>query len=144
MSAIKDIKYQIIRRLSAVSSINKVYDYEKINPDGFPAAFVSFAGSDNEFFTNAENKRVYTYRILLLAQIGQDRTNADQVEEAEHQIQDLVGDVLDSMDSDITLDGNTQVIFMEAAVGDPGYVEYEGGWARSGEVKLKVHSLYLV
>lgn len=144
MSAIKNIKYQIIRRLSAVSSINKVYDYEKINPTGFPAAFVTFAGSDNEFFSNAENKRVYTYRILLLAQIGQDRTSADQVEEAEHQMQDLVGDVLDSMDSDITLDGNTQVIFMEAAVGDPGYVEYEGGWARSGEVKLKVHSLYLV
>lgn len=144
MSAIKNIKYQIIRRLSAVSSINKVYDFEKTNPAGFPAAFVTFAGTDNEFFTNAENKRIYTYRILLLAQIGQDRTNADQVEEAEHTMQDVLGDVLDSMDSDITLDGNTQVIFMEAAVGDPGYVEYEGGWARSGEIKLKVHSLYLV
>lgn len=144
MSAIKQIKGQIIRRLQSVSAVNKVYDYEKINPAGFPAAFVTFAGSDNEFFSNAENKRVYAYRILLLAQIGQDRTNTDQLEEAEHTIQDLVGDVLDSMDSDITLDGNTQVIFMEAAIGEPGYVEYEGGWARSGEVTLKVHSLYLV
>ncbi len=144
MSAIKTIKSQIIRRLNTVASINKVYDYEKINPAGFPAAFVTFAGSDNEFYSNAENKRVYAYRVLLLAQIGQDRADANQLEAAEHLIQDIVGDVLDAMDSDITLDGNTQVIFMEAAVGEPGYVEYEGGWARSGEVTLKVHSLFLV
>lgn len=144
MSAIKNIKLGIIRNLSAISSVNKVYGHEKINPDGFPAVFVTFAGTENEFFTDAENKRIYSYRILVLAQIGQDRTNSDRVEAAEEVIEDVTGDILDTMDSDITLDNNVQVVFVEAAVGTPGYVEYEGGWARSADITIKVHSIYLV
>lgn len=144
MSAIKVIKKQIINKVSAVSSVNKVYDYEKVNPDGFPAVFVTFSGSDNEFFTNAENKRVFTYRVLVLVPLGQDNITPDAVEQAEQAIQDVTGDILDAMDSDITLDDSAQVVFMEAAVGEPGYVSYEGGQARSSEILLRVHSVYLV
>lgn len=144
MSAIKNIKKGIVTNISAISSINKVYDFEKLNPTGFPCAFVTFQGTDNEFYTTAENKRIYTYRILVLAQIGQDTSNTDIVELAEQTIEDCLGDILDTMDSDITLDNNTQVIFVEAAVGQPGYVDYEGGVARSGEIMIRVHSLYLV
>lgn len=144
MSVIKDIKRGIVTNISAISSINKVYDHEKLNPDGFPAAFVTFSGSENEFFTTAENKRIFAYRILVLAPVGQDLSNTNAVEQAEQTIEDCVGDILNTMDSDITLDNNAEVIFVEAAVGQPGYVEYEGGMARSGEVTIKVHSLYLV
>lgn len=144
MSAIKNIKRDIIRNIAAISSVNKVYDHEKLNPAGFPAVFVTFQGSENEFFTNAENKRVYAYRVLILAQIGQDRESTDAVEKAEQVVEDVTGDIIDTMDSDITLDANSQVVYMEAAVGEPGYVEYEGGWARSSEITLRVHSIYLV
>lgn len=144
MGAIKLIKQAIITKLSAVSTLNKVYAYEKKNPTGFPAAFVTFASSDNEFFSTAENKRVFGYRILVLAQIGQDINNSNRVEKAEEAIQDVTADVLDQMDSNITLDGNTEVIFVEATIGEPGYVEYEGGWARSSEIIVRVHSIYLV
>lgn len=144
MGAIKNIKKGLITNLSAISSLNKVYDHEKINPAGFPAAFVTFTGTENEFYTTAENKRIYTYRVLVLAPIGQDLSNTNVVEQAEQTIEDCVGDILDTMDSDITLDNNSQVIFVEAAVGQPGYVDYEGGVARSGEVLIKVVSLYLV
>lgn len=144
MSAIKDIKKELIRNVSAISSVNKVYGFEKINPDGFPAVFITFVGTSNEFFTNAENKRVYEYRILTLAQIGQDLTSSNAVEEAEATIQDVTGDILDTLDSDITLDGAAEMVFMEAAVGQPGYVEYEGGQARSSEITVRIHSVYLV
>lgn len=144
MSAIDDIKKEIIRKISGISSINKVYGYEKVNPAGFPAAFITFQGSENEFFTNAENKRIFSYRVLILVQIGQDTTSTDAVDLAEQTIQQITGDVLNTMDSDITLDGASEVVFMEAAVGQPGYVEYEGGMARSAEVTLKVHSIYIV
>lgn len=144
MSAIKNIKKGIMTNIAAVTSINKVYDHEKLNPDGFPCAFVTFNGTDNEFYTTAENKRIYTYRVLILAQIGQDTSNTAIVEQAEQTIEDCVGDILDAMDSDITLDNNSQVIFVDASVGTPGYVDYEGGVARSGEVLIKVTSLYLV
>lgn len=144
MSAINDIKRGVVTKIAAVSSVNKVYDYEKINPDGFPAAFVTFQGTENQFFTNAENKRVFIYRILILCQIGQDASNTVALEQAELTIQQITGDILDTMDSDITLDNNTEVIFVEAAVGQPGYVNYEGGMARSSEITLKIHSIYLV
>lgn len=144
MSAIKNIKKSIITQLATISTVNKVYDHEKINPTDFPCVFVTFNGSDNEFFTNAENKRVHSYRILALAQIGQDRTNSDRVELAEQTIEDITGDILDKLDSNITLAGDTQVIFMEAAVGTPSYYEYEGGWARGVEIIAKVHSIYIV
>lgn len=144
MSAIKNIKANLVTKISSISSINKVYDYEKINPDGFPAAFVTFTGNDNEFYTTAENKRIYTYRILVLAPIGQDLSNTPALEQAEQTIEDCTGDILDALDSDITLDGNVQVIFVAASVGQPGYVSYEGGQARSGEITVKIHSLYLV
>lgn len=144
MSAIKNIKKGIITNISAISSINKVYGYEKLNVDGFPAVCVTFLGTDNNFHTNAENERTYSYRLLVLAQIGQDVGSSNIVEEAEEIIQDVTGDILDTMDSDITLDENSQVIYVEAAVGEPGYVEYEGGIARSSEIIIKVHSIYLV
>lgn len=141
---IKNIKQSIITNLQAVSTLNKVYAYEKVNPAGFPAAFVTFMGTENEFYSNAENKRVFVYRILVLAQIGQNRDDSDRVERAEEVIEAVVGDVLGALDSDIELDNNSQVVFMEAALGEPGYVEYEGGWARSAEITARVHSIYLV
>lgn len=144
MSAIKAIKQALNTQIAAISTINKVYNHEKVNPAGFPCAFITFAGSDNEFYTNAENKRVHSYRILVLAQIGQDRSASDRVELAEETIEDITGDVLDRLDSNITLDDNTQLVYMEAAVGLPSYYEYEGGWARGVEITVKVHSIYIV
>lgn len=144
MSAIKNIKKGIVNNIAAITSVNKVYDFEKLNPDGFPAAFVTFLGTDNEFYTTAENKRIYHYRILVLVPIGQNLSNTDELEQAEQTLQDITGDILDTMDSDITLDHNSQVIFVEAAVGQPGYYDYEGGKARGSEITIKVHSIYLV
>lgn len=144
MHAIKAIKTEIMKKLTNVSTLNRVYSYERINPEGFPCAFVTFDSNDNEFFTNAENKRVYGYRVLILAQIGQDRSNSDRVQAAEEAIEEAVGDVLNSLDSDITLGSNSQVLYVEAALGQPGYVEYEGGWARSAEITIRVHSIYVV
>lgn len=144
MSAIKDIKKGIIRNISAVDSVNKVYGYEKLNVDGFPAVCITFTGTDNQFHTNAENERTYTYRALVLAQIGQDISNSNVVDEAEEIIEDVTGDIMNVMDSDITLDENTEVVYIEATVGSPGYVEYEGGMARTSEIFIKVHSIFLV
>ncbi len=144
MSASSVIKSDIIDKLSALPSFNKVYGWEKTNPAGFPCAFVTFAGAENEFFTSAENKRVFGFRILILAFIGQDRDSTNQAEKAEQQIQDLIGEAIDAFDSDITLGANAQTVFVEAAVGEPGYVAFEGGWARSAEINLRVHSIYAI
>lgn len=147
MGAFINIKKEIITKLSALPDFNKVYSFEKLNPAGFPAVFVTATGVDNSFFTNAENQRVYGYRVLILMQGGQGLIGDapdDVMDTAEQAIQDLTDRAIDAVDSDYTLDDNTQVVFVEAAIGDFGYMEYEGGWARSAEIILKVHSIYVV
>lgn len=147
MSASNNIKKELIKKISACGSVNKVYGFEKINPTGFPAVFVTVAGVENEFFTNAENKRIFGFRALVLFQGGQNllaQAQSDQMEEAELGIQDLLGEIIDAVDSDYTLGDYIQVLFVEAAVGEFGYVEYEGGWARTAEINLRVHSIYVV
>lgn len=147
MSAIKSIKKEINRKVSAVTSVNKVYDYEKINPTGFPAACITYAGMENEFFTNAENKRVYVYRIFVMVRISESEASStsDQVEIGEQQIQDITADVIDAIDDDYTLGGDdAEILFVEAAVGEPGYIQTEGGWCRTSEITVRVHSLFLV
>tara|TARA_R110000868_G_scaffold39565_2_gene137697 strand:- start:556 stop:999 length:444 start_codon:yes stop_codon:yes gene_type:complete len=147
MGAFIDIKKEIINKLSALPDFNKVYSFEKLNPAGFPAVFVTATGVDNEFFTNAENQRVYGYRVLILMQGGQGLVGdaPDNVmDTAEKAIQDLTDRAIDAIDSDYTLSGAVEVVFVEAAIGNFGYVEYEGGWARSAEIILKVHSIFTV
>ena len=147
MSASSNIKREIIRKLSALTDFNKVYSYEKLQPNGFPAVFVTTTGVANEFFTNAENKRVYGYRVLILMQGGQGLVGdapEDVMDTAEQGIQELVERAINAIDSDYTLDDNSQVVFVEAAVNEYGYVEYEGGWARSAEVTLNVHNIFIV
>lgn len=147
MGVIRSIKQELIAKVSALPEFNKVYGYERLNPGGFPAAFITFAGQENEFFTNAENKRVYIYRCLILFQIGNvplGETNPAEMEVAEEAIQDLVEDAIDAVDSDYTLGNDAEVLFVDAVVGEPGYVEYEGGVARSAEVTFRVHSIFIV
>lgn len=147
MSASNDIKNAIMTKLSALPDFNKVYSYEKLQPEGFPAAFVTTTGVENEFHSTAENKRVYGYRVLILMQGGQGLPQdapADVMDTAEQGIQELVGEAIDALDSDITLDDNAQVVFVAASIGEYGYVEFEGGWARSAEVLINVHSIFIV
>lgn len=147
MSASNNIKNALMTKLSALPDFNKVYSYEKLQPAGFPAAFVTTTGVENEFHSTAENKRVYGYRVLILMQGGQGLPQdapANVMDTAEQGIQELVGEAIDALDSDITLDDNAQVVFVAASIGEYGYVEFEGGWARSAEVLIKVHSIFIV
>lgn len=144
MSISNQIKKEIIRKISATEAINKVYAFERKNPQGFPCAFVTVMGVENQFHSTAENMRIFGFRVLLLCQIGQDQNDTDAVERAEEQIQDVLDDIINALDLDITLGDYALVRFVEASVGEFGYVEYEGGWARSAEVMVRVHSEFLV
>lgn len=148
MSAIQNIKDEIINKLDNLEDFNKVYGHEKLNPSGFPAIFVTFAGMDNEFFTNAENKRVYEYRILVLVQVGQktvgETSAPDVTDEAEKAVQELTQRAIDALDSDYTLGDYGEMVYMEAVVGEPNYYEFEGGWARGIEFRVRIHSVYVV
>ena len=95
------IKYQIIKKIEAGSSAAKVYGFDKLPVSQFPAVFVKVSGVDGDFWTNAENMRVYSYRVLILFQIGQTPTDVtnDRMQNAEDAVAQVVDEILNVIDS---------------------------------------------
>lgn len=146
MSRAVTIKDKLVSDIDGFSSVYIAYNYEKLNPKGFPAVFVTLQGIEGEFETNAENSRVYTYRALAIYPIGKsvDTATQEAINKADGALSDVLDQIIDGIDSEYTLDGTIDVLFVEALDSDFGYVEYEGGWARSAQIVIKVHTDYLV
>lgn len=136
MSIANTFKKNIINKLASLSSINKVYSFEDINPTGFPCAFVTLGNHENEFSSTAENRRVWIFRILLLVR-GDYKTDSDR-EKAEDQLLELMEQVIDEFDTDIEL--GDDALWVDAAVAPPGYYSFEGGMNRGCEITLRVHT----
>lgn len=140
------IKYQIIKKIEAGSSAAKVYGFDKLPVSQFPAVFVKVSGVDGEFWTNAENMRVYSYRVLILLQIGQTPTDVtnDRMQNAEDAVAQVVDEILNVIDSDYELDDYGLVLFIDAVDSTYGEYSYEGGYAKGAELTIRVHSQYTV
>lgn len=112
----------------------------------FPAVFVKVSGVDGEFWTNAENMRVYSYRVLILFQIGQTPTDVtnDRMQNAEDAVAQVVDEILNVIDSDYELDDYGLVLFIDAVDSTYGEYSYEGGYAKGAELTIRVHSQYTV
>jgi len=142
MSASQDIKYQIIRKIQNLSSVEVVYPAVKLNPSGFPAVFVTPNREEGEFSSNAENSRVYEYNCMILFPVGQDmvpESQRDRMDYAEHVIADVTDQIINAVDTDYELE-STPVLFVNAADIEWGYVDYEGGVARGANVILRVYT----
>lgn len=142
MSASQDIKYQIIDKIDALSSVEVVYPAEKLNPSGFPAVFVTANREEGEFSSNAENSRVYEYRCLVIFPVGQDfvpDSQRERMDYAEMVVADTVDEIINAVDTDYELDG-TPVLFVNAADIEWDYVGFEGGVARAATVILRVYT----
>lgn len=140
------IKYQIIKRIEANTSAAKVYGFDKLPITQFPAVFVKTAGVDGEFWTNAENMRIYNYRVLILYQVGatpSDVTN-DRMQYAEDAVAQVVDEIINAIDSDYELGDYGLVLFIEAVDSNYSEYTYEGGYAKGAELTIKVHSQYTV
>lgn len=146
MSVSIDIKNQIKRKIETCPSVQKVYGYEEVNPSGFPCVFVKATGMDGEFASNAENRRLYSYRILILFPLGQDIETPKQLnrlEYAENVVGTVVDEIINAMDTDIELEGSP-VLFDNAADATWGTFPYEGGVAKAAELTLTVYTELVV
>lgn len=136
MSVANLFKKTIVQKLSSLSEINKVYNFEETHPTGFPCAFVTLGDHENMFSSTSENRRTWVYRILLLVR-GDYKTDEDR-QKAEDQLLEIMETVINEFDTDITLDGNA--LWVDAAVSAPAYYDYEGGRTRGCEITLRVHT----
>lgn len=144
MSVSTDIKNHIKANIQACASVQQVYGHEEINPSGFPAVMVTAGDMDGEFSSNAENSRVYAFRLLILFPIGQDYPipdDSNRLEYAEQVIATVIDEIINISDTDFELSGSDPtVLYVNAADVSWSYTNYEGGEARSAELSLRVYS----
>lgn len=142
MAASTEIKHQLMDKIEALSSVQTVYGYERINPTGWPAVMVKAADLEGEFSSNTENSRVYSYSVLIIFPIGDDLQvpkTKERLEYAEEVVADVVDDIINAVDTDYELE-STPVLFVNAADGIYGEYEYEGGVAKAFQMTLKVYT----
>ena len=144
MSVSTTIKNNIIGNIQSCPSVQVVYGHEEINPSGWPAVMVTAGDMDGNFSSNAENSRIYAYRILILFPIGADfpqTVNTNRMEYAEQVIATVIDEMINVFDTDFELAGsNPTVLFVEAADVSWQYTNYEGGEARSAELTLRIYT----
>lgn len=142
MSVSTTIKNQLISKIQSCASVQVVYGYEEINPDGFPAVFIKAADMEGEFSSTAEDSRVYGYTALILFPIGQDFSppnNINRLQYAEETVATVVDEIINAIDTDFELDGSP-VLYTNAADVLWGEYTYEGGVAKAAQVTLKVYT----
>lgn len=136
------IKDQIIDKIDALSSVQKVYPSEKINPTGWPAVFITTSELEGEFSSTAENSRVYGYRCNIAFPTGQDfipEAQRERLDYAERVINGVLDEIINAVDTDYELDGSP-VLYVNAADYIKGTITYEGGVAEAAQVTLRVYT----
>lgn len=142
MSASVVIKNQIKAKIQSCASVQQVYNYEELNPTGWPSVMLTAADMNGEFSSNTENSRIYSYRALILFTLGQDMETPktlNRLEYAENVVAGVIDDIINAVDNDFVLDGSP-VLFVNAADVIWGYYPIEGGEARGAEITLRVYT----
>lgn len=125
-----DIKTQIKNKLSGVSGLHAVYDYEVGVPESgkYPFATITASTFEAEFGDTVRNIRTYTYNI----RVYQERTvDGFGNEKAERVLSEIVDEVLTAFDNDTTLSGMVKMV--RPLSGDFDYIDREIGDTRVAE-----------
>jgi len=145
-SAMSQIKQQIISKIDALESVQKVYPAEVPNPKGWPCVFVTATDLEGEFSSSAENSRVYAYNVLVLFSEGQNfvaDSEYERLDYTEKVVGEVVDEIINAVDTDFELDSlpnDTTVLFVNAADCIWGRYQYEGGVAKAAQVTLRVYT----
>lgn len=153
MSVSTDIKSLLVSKINSVGSVQTVYSYSELNPDGWPAVWVKTSDLQGTFATTAENRRVYAYNVMCLLTLGEDfiKDGSVQREEyAENTLATVVDDIINAVDdvafiaqlNAIYSAGDTTVLFVEAADAQWGEVDMQAGKAKAIQITLMIHTDY--
>lgn len=148
MSVISDIYTVLVTRIGALSSVQKVYPYEHPNPDGWPAVFITADTLQSSFVTNVENRRVFTFNIIVVFPTGQNipkDAGQNQTQYAEERIYEVFDQISEDIDQNAFVnafvdisDSDSEYLFANAVEADWGFYDYEGGKARALNIRLPI------
>lgn len=145
-SAMTEIKKQLISKVQALDSVQKVYPAPVPNPAGWPAVFITAGDMQGEFSSNAENSRIYSYNVIILFSEGQDfmpESEYERLDYSEQVVGSVVDEIINAVDTDFELNSlpnDTTVLFVNAADCQWGKYEYEGGVAKAAQITLRVYT----
>lgn len=94
------IRAKIKAKLTTVSELAFVYDFHRAELEGYPAATFDVSDSSNDFLTNQDNLRTYTFLIVLYQE-----TTIKGLDEATNLLDTLADKVVDTFEQDETLGG---------------------------------------
>lgn len=124
--------------LESNSLIQRVYDYETAESDGFPFATITPSANESDYSSTTENRRIYAFNIRLFVE----RAGQINPGPADSAMRELVDSVLDLLDSNYTLSGTTTktgytVMFSRAMPSSWAYAGREMEY-RVAEIKVQV------
>lgn len=148
MSASVAIKDWLIDKIESVSSVQKVYGSEELNPAGWPAVMVTSTDMEGEFSSTSENSRVWAYRVRIMFLVGKDvevPKTKTRMQYAEDVVATVIDGIIDAVDTDFSLNGvsianNYTAKFANAADVAWGYIDFEAGKARTAEITIRVYT----
>jgi len=143
----RTLREQIRNKIDELDSVHKVYTYPKLPFEGDPTVLVLQGDMEGEFWSTAENRRIYGFRIITLFNVGQSLQNIDddRMQYAHEAIGQVVEEIINALDSDYELGQfSSQVLYLDALDVVFSEVEYEGGYAHSAELTVRVHTDYSV
>jgi len=120
MGAYQNIRDKLEAKLNAVSDINEVYDYPKMDFGGYPAAVIIPTEGESDWETNKDDQRAYVFDVLIYYEMNQATPNT-----ALDRLMDVCDDVLDSFASDKQLSGISLPANKTIITVDPVFAGYE-------------------
>lgn len=129
-SDLTNISTLLVNKLSAIASLNGVYDYEPAQPinGAYPFATVTPKILDGEFGDTQRNIRTYSFAI----RVYQERTKAAfGNQKAERLMRSICDDILTAFDLDTQLGGG--VLYVKPLKADFSYIDREIGDTRFAE-----------
>lgn len=101
------IRPQIATLISALSKMQEVVSYPKLDFSGYPSAYIIPSDSESDYETNIENQRVYAFIIRVFYEIKN-----TGVQTALDNLEDAVDDIIDAIDKEDKLGNTTRTIGM--------------------------------
>jgi len=135
------LKEQITTRIATnITTVQDVTNYDKTVFKGFPAVTVTCSGNENDFWSTAENQRVFTFIIRIYIQLTNkpalDLVSDNAKDAAEAIMGRVVSEIIDTFDNFYTF--NNAADFCRAIPSSWGYAQVGEGWCRTAEIKLQV------
>lgn len=111
----------VLNGLTGAGKLSVVYEYHEGNLSGYPAITFDVSDVANEFLTNTENVRRYSWKLFVYQNIGEGITLAEAV----RILDEVCDDVISTVETNLTI--NSTCDFATPSVGPRMFMQSPQG-----------------